>query len=225
MYLVNIHTHHPTGAPELVELTNVRYGQDPAKKSSTVSAGLHPWYLADADLRQAEQWLREYANRPATLAIGEAGLDKAADTPWNRQLDAFALCVRIAAEFEKPLIIHCVKAYGEVLQILGRYPRNPFHVASHAIFHGFDKHAQTAKMLLDAGCHLSFGAALFRENSHAAEALRETPAHRLFLETDDKSLDIKAVYARAAEIRGVLADHLKAQICQNFQTVFGYNYS
>ena len=89
------------------------------------------------------------------------------------------------------------------------------------IFHGFDKNAATARMLLQAGCYLSFGAALFRHNSHAADAFRQTPSDRFFLETDDSDLSIQQVYARAAEVRGITAAEVEHQVWANFQAVFG----
>lgn len=76
-------------------------------------------------------------------------------------------------------------------------------------------------MLLQAGYYLSFGAALFRPNSHAAEALRQAPVDRFFLETDDQEIDIKTVYTRAAEIRNLSVPDLKAQIWKNFEQISG----
>ncbi len=219
MHFINLHTHHPTGAPDVFEVESLHYGQPASGKTSLVSVGLHPWHLRDIDFPAAASWLRQQAAKPDTVAIGEAGLDKVIETPWEKQVQAFKLCLQVAAEFDKPLIIHCVKAHGEVLQLLHR-PPFARRKGAFAIFHGFDKHPQTAQMLLAAGCYLSFGAALFRENSPAAAALEQTPADRFFLETDDKIFDIKAVYAKAAEIRGVLADQVKVQVWDNFHAAF-----
>lgn len=211
---VNLHTHRPADDPDALEIESLYYGQELPKRDGPRSVGLHPWYLQGLDLAAAEQWLREQAARPDTIAIGEAGLDKATPTPWPLQVEAFDICLRVAAETDKPLIVHCVKAYGEVVHLLHR-PAAPKPAS--VVFHGFDKHPQTAQMLLRAGCALSFGAALFREDGHAAEALRQTPAEHFFLETDVQAIAIGAVYARAAEIREVPLEALRQQVWENWE--------
>ncbi len=197
----------------MLDIENRYFGQHKKQPASFFSAGLHPWYLENVDWNAAGEWLRAQAADPACLAIGEAGLDKLTQTPWEHQVTAFSICISLAAETRKPLVVHCVRAYGEVLQMLHRPPASR---SLKTVFHGFDKHLQTARMLLDAGCYLSFGAALFHENSHAAETLRNTPPGRFFLETDDRNLDIRAVYARAAEIRNASEEAIADQIWRNF---------
>lgn len=214
MPILNIHTHYPTVDPEVLEIESLYFGQPTPGSSAWRSVGLHPWYLDFPEIAVAEHWLREQAARPGTLAIGEAGLDNNTSTPWLRQVQAFECCLRVAADTRKPLILHCVKAYDEVLGLLRQY-------ALPAVFHGFDKHPQVAARLWQAGYYLSFGAALFNSRSHAAEALRQTPADRFFLETDDKKLDIKQVYKRAADIRGSTPEILQAQAWENFQNLGG----
>ncbi len=214
--IINLHTHHPTLSPALVEIESVYFGQEKKQLATWHSAGLHPWFLENTDLGAAERWLREAASRPETLAIGEAGLDKATTTPWALQLDAFRLCIAVSEQVEKPLILHCVRAFEEILTEKKRVsPAQPW------IFHGFAKHENTAKMLLRAGCFLSFGAAILRENSPAAAALRAAPAGRFFLETDDQAIGIQEIYAAAARLRNLPPEALQQQIWANFQAVLG----
>lgn len=211
LQFIDLHTHHPCGETDVLEIESIYPGQSPNGKTRWFSAGLHPWHLGNTGLDEAAGWLHDHAANPDCLAIGEAGLDKVTKTPWTLQVSAFEQCIRIAVETGKPMIIHCVKAYAEVTAALLNAPSVPV-----AIFHGFDKHPQTAKMLLDAGFFLSFGAALFRQNSHAAAALQQIPPDRFFLETDDKNLDIRSVYTRAAAIRQITPVQLEEQIRQNF---------
>lgn len=214
---INLHTHSPTGDPEVLEIESVYFGQEASNRPGYRSAGLHPWHLQGVDLEAAEGWLREQVTSSETLAIGEAGLDKATDTPWDIQLDAFGRCLHVAADTGKPLIVHCVRAFGEIVQMLG-HPSNSRR-PNGVVFHGFDKHPQTAGMLLRAGCSLSFGAALFREDGHAAEVLRQVSADRFFLETDVQKIDIRAVYARAAEIRDTNVSAIRERVWENFQNL------
>lgn len=211
---LNLHTHSPTLSQGILEIESVRYGQPTAPTAAYRSAGLHPWFLGNIDLDAARAWLHEQAARPDTFAIGEAGLDKVTSTDWTAQLTAFQCCVEISETTGKPLVIHCVRAFGEILALKKRWKP-----AQSWIFHGFDKKSQVADTLLSAGCFISFGAALFRSNSHAAEALQHTPAERFFLETDASDLSIEAVYERAAALRGTTLAALQAQVWENAQRV------
>lgn len=220
MPYLNIHTHFPTGLPDLIEVQSEALVPQAAPKSAKAtyaSWGLHPWYLDGWDGDAAAAHLLEHAAAPTTVAIGECGLDKVVKTDWERQLAAFRICLHTAQLLDKPVIVHCVRAYGEVLACW----KSLSHPRPILIFHGFDKHPKTAKMLLDAGGFLSFGGALFKPNSHAAAALCDTPLDRLFLETDyDPSLAIQTVYARAAALKGLEIGALEERVMLNFQKVF-----
>lgn len=203
----NIHTHivHPL-EEEVVSL----YENFPqCLDLSSCSLGLHPWYLAQA----GQDWevLQQYATYSHVVAIGECGLDKVSATPWALQLQYFRLQIALANQLQKPLIIHCVKAYGECLAEL-KAARVP------VIFHGFNKSAETAKMILNKGHYLSFGHSLFREGY--GEVLKQIPTERLFLETDDKTdLSIEDVYKRAADLLNFPLDALILQLEKNYQNI------
>jgi TatD DNase family protein len=209
--LINLHTHHPTLAPGSIEIESVYYGQAKAPTAAWRSVGLHPWFLNGQDWDLAANWLQEQALSSNCWAIGEAGLDKVSNTPMELQMIAFQRCMEVSESTEKPLIIHCVRAFSEIIALKKQWkPAQPW------IFHGFDKNKPTADMLLRAGCYLSFGAALFRQKSQAAESLRATPPDRLFLETDDASISIEAVYEQAAAILGIGTGELEGIVMGNF---------
>jgi len=209
---INLHTHHPTLSPNTLEIESVYYGQQKTPVAARRSIGLHPWFLEGIDLEAARYWLLEQAELPITLAIGEAGLDKVCKTPWDLQVIAFQHCVEISEISGKPLIIHCVRAFSEVIALKTEWkPRQTW------ISHGFDKNPSTAAMLLQAGCCLSFGTALLREKSHAAESLRATPPDRFFLETDNAEIAISAVYERAAMLLGEELQVLERLVEWNFR--------
>lgn len=216
--LYNIHTHVPAGNDAYTEIENLRFGQEASGNTPFCSAGLHPWFVREDNLAASERWLKEQAVMPSVLAIGEAGLDKVCDTPWALQETAFRFCISLSEAAGKPLVIHCVRAYNEVLQI-----KKEFRPVQPWIFHGFNKHPDTAKMLLREGCFLSFGAALLHDNSHSAEALRQTPEDRFFLETDDaEGVGIAAIYERAAAVRGVSLERLCEIISGNVRRIFRF---
>jgi TatD DNase family protein len=196
-------------------MENLRYGQSASGKTPYTSVGLHPWFLEESSLDAAIKWLETQASAPGVLAIGETGLDKVCDTPWTLQETAFRHGIALSESLQKPLIIHCVRAYNEVI-----YLKKQVKPAQPWIFHGFNKHPDTAQMLLREGCFLSFGAALLQTGSHSAAALQMTPDERFFLETDDaEGLGITRIYEKAAAIRGISVDELAALLEKNVRTL------
>lgn len=199
-----------------MEIQNLRFGQTAGSSAAYVSAGLHPWHISAETLQAASDWLLIQVQSTRVIAIGEAGLDKITETPWASQRAAFQRCVEISETTKKPLIIHCVRAFHEIIALKKQWqPQLPW------IFHGFNKNLQIADMLLNADCFLSFGKAIFQENNHAAAVLRQIPADRFFLETDDApDLDIEAVYRKAAELRGCTLERLQEKLEMRFQEIF-----
>lgn len=160
--------------------------------------------------------LETYLNDPGLLAIGECGLDKTVATDLARQIVLFEQHIALSEKWRKPIIIHCVRAYNELLRIKKRCkPKQAW------IIHGFNNKPPVAEQLLKHGCYLSLGKALLHPFSNAAKTLETMPLDRLFLETDDADdISISAIYAAAATIAGSSVDDLKQRIFDNFTHVF-----
>ena len=178
------------------------------------SIGIHPWDLTAENserlwgVLQRELERRKSENRPF-VAIGEAGLDKLAAAPMELQVEIFERQVALSEDCRLPLIIHCVKAVDELLAVKKRLaPLQPW------IWHGFRGKAEQASQLLRHGFYLSLG------EHYSQEAMREIPASRLFLETDESAPDIRELTRRAAEVRGVDAECLQETLRENVQKVF-----
>ncbi len=146
---------------------------------------------------------------PQVLAVGEVGLDKLVSVPLDSQTDALRYQADVAESIGKPLVLHLVKATTELLALKRELnPRVPW------IVHGFRGKAQLALDLVRHGLYLSFGA------RYQEEALRQMPADRLFLETDEIDSAISDLYERAALIRGVTCDELMETVSRNVRSVF-----
>ncbi len=218
MHFYDIHTHVAPADGPVTAIVN-RYWPGETVAPGLYSAGLHPWYVQEGALDKATKWLLEQSASHHCVVIGEAGLDKITSTNWDLQLQAFEVCIECAVALQKPLIIHCVRAYDEVLAIKRRWDRHDRQVPW--IFHGFNKKESVARQILDAGACLSFGAALLNPRFPAADALRICPEDRFFLETDDQTeVSIAAVYAAAAGIKGISVPALGQQMALNFQKYF-----
>lgn len=179
------------------------------------SMGIHPWYIDPTGLNRQLKELAKWAVLPNVIAIGECGLDKVTETNWQLQVSAFEEQVRLANQMYKPLIIHCVRAYEEVVHIL-----KVEKVEVPVIFHGYNKNIKLAERLIKAGYYLSFGAALLEEGSNAASVIQSIPADKVFLETDDAPVDIADIYTAAASLLKTEPDALILQLHNNFHRVF-----
>ena len=162
--------------------------------------------------------LELYAGLPNVLAIGECGLDKVCETDWNLQVAVFKRQITLANRMNKPLIIHCVRAFEELIKIIEEAkPTVP------VVVHGFNKKSTVADRFIEHGMYLSFGAAILNRESPAAAALQRIPADQFFLETDNSDVPIGEMYKAAAEIRQIDEEAVILQMQQNFNTVFKYN--
>lgn len=203
--IIDIHTHTPGNRNALL---NYYAHFEQSAAAPACSLGIHPRYPGQASYAQLETW----AGQQQVLAIGECGLDKLCDTEWSLQLQLFRQQIALANKLDKPLIIHCVRAYSECIQLL-----NAAKVP--VIFHGFNRSRSIAQMLLSKGFYLSTGAAVF--NPAFGAVFATLPVDRLFFETDDrKDLAIGSVYKRAAELKEIETEYLILQVEHNFQKVF-----
>ena len=215
MNVLDIHTHNPQAGKNAIKNILKDFKQIPNTGFYTV--GLHPWYLseekAEADLAE----LKSVCKNNNILAIGECGLDKLCKTNFDLQQTYFTKQVQLANEIKKPLIIHCVKAYAEVLQMLKENK-----VCVPVIFHGFNKNAQQAEQIISQGYFLSFGKYLLEERGK--EVFKLLPLEKIFLETDDAPLEIGTIYRSAALAKQMDVVILKQQIEKNAKLVFGENF-
>lgn len=209
MQYINIHTHQPPQVNEAA-IQNLYKDFEQVQQKGYYSIGLHPWYIA-ADWKKDLEQLKHYASHPHVKAIGECGLDKVCSTDFTLQQQVFEQQIQLANAVKKPLIIHCVKAYEEVLQLL-KQAQQP------AVFHGFNKSKELALQIINAGHYLSFGKALLQE--HMQDVLKTVPKEKIFLETDDTDVSIASIYERAAKVFSIDELSLSLQLYKNAKHFF-----
>lgn len=209
---IDIHCHQAR-SEDALEIINQDITEIQASSSKYFSAGLHPWYIKPDSTEQ----IIEITHQSGLLAIGECGLDKTISIPMARQIEVFEQQLKIARQLNKPLIIHCVKAFNELLQLKKRYSQ----LTVPWIIHGYQAKPAQTWQLLKHDCYFSFGAALLQSASYAGQSLQLLPAERFFLETDAaEQIRIEQVYAAAAKIRQLELPELKQQMVANFRRVF-----
>lgn len=217
---INIHTHHPTGEGiEMVAdprpLRSSWAWREPPVRDSLYSVGIHPWQLGGLSETDITLALRRMEDDRVS-AIGEIGLDFAPSVIADHSLQkmVFAASLRIAEERGLPVILHCVKAFEPTMEVLSGFTLRA------VIFHGFVGSPEQARRAVNSGYRLSLGERSF-SSPKTIEAMRGIPLEKMFLETDDSPITIDEIYGRAAEILNLSLPQLKAQLYNNYITIFG----
>lgn len=215
MRFINLHTHHISLDNSLFIL-NYRLGYDKVIDTThSFSIGVHPW---DAELNNDffVSELEHFLTQPNCLAIGECGLDKLITTPLDIQKKVFEQQLQLAIKYNKPVIIHCVKAFDELIEIC-----KPYFNCIPLIIHGFNKSETLAKQLIDKGFYLSLHHNILLKSDFNIQGL---PLTKLFFETDnDPNLLIQDIYQDFAFKLNMELDALKAQINRNFESLYFYD--
>jgi len=180
-----------------------------------LSVGLHPWFIEIGENEAVLDTVRKASHFDHVLAVGECGMDMLTKIPASVQEKVFLEQSKIAEEAGKPLLIHCVRAYSQLVALLKREkPSIPW------IFHGFNHNKQIANELIRHGAYLSVGSDLLREHSNIRKSLRSIPMDRIFLETDEYQEPVNKLYTEASCILNLSVLQLKAQIFRNFRSCF-----
>lgn len=212
---IDIHTHICT--KKNMSIFNVIAGKDTPPKGNWFSIGIHPWY-SNLDINNLVKNInRELKiNNEKLLFIGECGLDKVKGIEFKKQEEIFISQIEISEKHNKPLIIHCVKSYNELL-----YIKKTLNPKQNWIVHGFNRKETIAKELIDKGMYLSFGYS-FLKTKTGKKVLKTTPLNRFFLETDNNiEANIEEVYILASRILDIDLYFLKSNIKENLWKVIG----
>jgi TatD DNase family protein len=213
---INIHTHLPHRSENTIELVSVQLnkGETPGE-NAFCSAGWHPWDAQKASLERIRETIVAAIQWPQTIALGECGLDRVCRVDLEIQKRVFLLHLKSAEEYHLPLIIHCVKAFSDLLQEL---KRNRFK--GRMVLHAFSGNRQQIESLLNYHVYFSVGSEIISETPRLIESLHAIPPDRLFLETDISEVPILALYQKAAEIKGIEVEELEKRITENLKALF-----
>jgi TatD DNase family protein len=196
-----------------------------------VAAGYHPHWAKGSDPdRLAEA--RRLAGLPATVALGEIGLDyHHFHSPKQDQIHLFRKMLEIAVEVHLPIIIHDRKAHADVYTILSEYRSKLVG----GIIHCFSGDWKLARKYLDWDFFLSIpGTVTYSGRSDLREVAHKTPLNRLLLETDAPHLTpapkqgkknepafVRYTAQEVARIRGITFEEVATATTQNVLQAFG----
>jgi len=179
------------------------------------STGLHPWHLDRIDGDECLKAMDVAMNNKNMIAIGECGLDRSIMIDFVVQKWYFRKQIELAEKHAKPLIIHCVRAFPDLIQL-----KKEFKSTIPWIIHGFQANQSTTLQLIKHNFYFSVGESLLI-NQQKKEILPLIPTDHLFLETDDRDISINTVYALASQILNLGEEILSDIILANFKRLFG----
>ena len=193
--------------------------------------GLHPWEVPS----RPDNWLstlKEYLITTPHAGLGECGLDR-----WKQpyhlptQLTCFEEQLDLALSLDRPVTVHCLKAWGPLLSCLKIRQTIP-----RLLIHAFSGSTESLSILLDLGAYISFNGYFLHERKKALSELYQTlPIERLLLESDAPSMlpppeyqtnplsneqnhpsNLSLILPALASLRNISPEALTRQLTKNF---------
>ncbi len=211
---IDFHSHHDRQSPNLINLQTLHVTPELQESDlpNICSLGLHPWFVQSSSWEDAWINLKALAKLSQVVAIGECGLDRNIDLPLELQTSIFKRHIELAEELRKPLVIHCVRAFAELI-VLKKDAKSSIPW----IIHGFNKKEEVFQQLLKHDFYFSFGAAILSDRSPVIKAIATIPNGKFFLETDDLTdITIEQIYDRAATLRQVPLEMLQTRLIETY---------
>ena len=215
---INIHDHGAIAKKGVFTVDNIMVHEDRRPVISegvAFTVGAHPWFLTPDNRSTMMDRVREFSVHPGVIAIGETGFDRLKGASPDIQKEVFIEHSEIAESLGMPLIIHCVRAYDEILGMKKSLrPRVPW------LLHGFRGKPELVRQLISKGIYLSAWVE-WAIRPVSANSLKEIPSDLFFLETDGFDIGIEPVYKVVAGHLGVEVEELRERIFKNYLTLFG----
>lgn len=198
-------------------------------------AGIHPSSVQDASESDLDR-VRELALRNEVIAIGETGLDYYWDRSFDEKQHAFLRAhIRLAAEVDKPLVLHDREASDDLVKILREEKEQSSHPERiRGVFHCFGGPADHTERVMKLGFHMGIGGTYTFKNGGVPDATATVPMDRIILETDSPFLTpapfrgkrnepayVRYVAEKLAEVRGISVDEVARITTANARALFG----
>ena len=195
------------------------------------AVGVHPHDASTLDRRTIDE-LRRLAVHPKVVAVGEIGLDYYRDlSPRAAQRAAFDAQLALAAELNRPVIIHQRESAADVMAAL-----RDWAVVGHpgGVLHAFSGDGAMAQEAVALGLSVGIGGPVtFKNARRLPEVVPSLPASCLVIETDAPYLTphpyrgkrnepayVALVAERVAQLRGLPVEELSRQLAGNTVRLF-----
>lgn len=224
------------------------------------SFGWHPWYLDERgpDWENAlasqldahpeafvgeiglDRWMLDNPARWRAL-LASAGQSKEAPPALAEQEAAFVAQLRLAADRNLPVSIHCLHAFGRLRELLATHPRPERGF----LLHSYGGPAEMVPAFAQLGGYFSFpGYFLHERKARQRDVFRAIPPDRLLVETDapdqlppdaamphrledttgrplNHPANLPAIYDGLAAFLGESVESLVDRVAESFTRLFG----
>ncbi|PLX03035.1 MAG: hydrolase TatD [Marinilabiliales bacterium] len=212
---INIHTHNPNSCADNISILNYAPNISFPDKAY-FSYGIHPWDIENHNIETIN--FDRYVSPNNCIAIGETGIDKTISTKLYKQVMVFEKHISISEKYKKPLIIHCVKAHSEILELHKIYkPTQAW------ILHAYANSIQMTRNLVDKGLYFSMGMRELSRSKGKKDFIHSIPLSKLFFETDNSKQSIQEVYIEASKKLNTAIDQLIEITTINFHHCFNFS--
>ncbi len=142
--------------------------------------GIHPWHAHTARFGWQAR-LRDLLEKHPHASMGECGLDTwVSEPPLEIQRPIFLDQLRLARDLDRPITLHCLKAWGALFEAFVEAPP-----PSRFVMHSFSGSIEIARRLIPMGAYFSFsGYLLHPRKSAVLDVYRQLPPDQILLETD-----------------------------------------
>jgi TatD DNase family protein len=199
-----------------------------AHEGIRVSYGVHPWYIADL----SDAWvdhLKEYLMRFPASGVGEIGLDFAVrGAERDRQMEVFERQLDLAVELQRPVSIHCRKAFAAVADALRR------RETAGGVMHSWSGSPEMMREFETLGMYISFSGSITRtRNKRGHASVQAVSPDRLLLETDSPDLapigfedrpnepaNLRVIAQTVARLLGRSREEVAKLSTENFRRLF-----
>ncbi|WP_218242576.1 TatD family hydrolase [Comamonas fluminis] len=214
------------------------------RHGDSYALGIHPLYTPradESDIGALREMLTRQRSDPHLVAVGEIGLDFfVPGLNAERQIWFYEQQIKLAREFELPVILHVRKSSDRLLKTLRQ------HKVVGGIAHAFNGSAQQAQAFMDLGFKLGFGGAITYDRAlKLREMAASLPLNALVMETDAPDIpphwlyttaeqraegqsqgrnspaELPRIAAQVAQLRGISVDTLAQASTANAQQVLG----
>ena len=159
---------------------------------------------------------RKIEKNPAFSAIGECGMDKYLSIDLSKQKELFLQQALLAYEMDKPLVIHCVKAWDVLYECAKKVPQKK---ERRWLIHSFRGDLRLAEDLLRHKFYLSLAPQMIKNMPQRVNQMKKIP---FLLETDDSNEDMRDLYQKTSECCNIKTDELKEKTYSLFCEFYKY---
>ena len=212
---VDFHTHRRSG--DALEILSV----DPLDKAKFAlaigeglpfSVGVHPWRAAENPerLNEAFERMECAVQNGQVVAVGECGLDWVVEVDRGLQTEVFERQLALAKCSDRPVILHCVRAFEDVMLRLRRAK------IERAVFHCFVGSIQQAERVVREGYFCSFSPRSLA-SPRTREVIKAIAPSVMLIERDECECSIEEVYEAVATLRKCSVVELRKIVFENYK--------